>query len=91
MRTAIYGRMRIGKCIRAEEVTAHKTLVGDDPRYLGCSEVVLRILDQKCSGKVSCDVRVIEISDENVRPCFPGLNVHLEASYDCIRSEYYHN
>jgi len=88
MRTAIYGRMRIGKCISAEEVAAHKTHVGDDPRYLGCSEDVLRILDEKCSGKVSCDVRVIEISDENIRPCFPGLKEYLEASFDCINSKY---
>lgn len=86
MKSATYGRMRIGRCITAKEVEAQRLAVGDDPRYLGCSETVLSILDRKCSGKTECDVRVIDMALEDVEPCFPGLSGYLEVSYDCISS-----
>jgi len=84
MTSATYGRMRIGRCVKAEEVDAHKAIVGDDPRYLGCSADVLQKLDQKCSGKTDCKFRVYDILDENIQPCVPGLKLYLEASYKCI-------
>ena|SRR6218665_533754 len=83
MRSATYGRMRIGRCILAEEVAAQR-LIGDDARILGCSADVLSILDRKCSGKSQCDIRTADVSYNNARPCFPGLVSYLEASYDCI-------
>ena len=81
MKNATYGRMRIGRCITAEEVD------GLGSRHLGCSANVLTLLDNKCSGMTECDIRVVEISDHTVKPCFPGLTVYLEASYDCITSK----
>lgn len=84
MERADYGRMRIGRCITAEEVDAHRSVAGDDPRYFGCSADVLVILHRKCSGRSECEVRSSEISAENIKPCFPGLSVYLEVSYSCI-------
>jgi len=83
----MYGRMRIGKCVKTEEIEAQKKLADYDSRFLGCSADVLPFLNRICSGKSDCDVRVFVISEENIHPCFPGLNVHLEASYDCVTSE----
>lgn len=87
MNIALYGRMRIGRCIKEKEVAALGPLVGEDPRYLGCSSDVIELLDRKCTLKTECDIRVIDISDENIQPCFPGLNVYLEARYSCISGE----
>src|SRR6218665_1365649 len=84
MKSATYGRMRIGRCITSEEVDAFRVVAGDDPRYLGCYADVLNILDRKCSGKAGCDTRSSDISSENIKPCHPGLTVYLEVSYECI-------
>lgn len=87
MRTAVFGRMRIGRCVKAQEVSAHKKMIGDDPRYFHCSEDVLSILDLECSGRSECDVRLSDISDKGIQPCFPGLMMYLEASYQCKSSK----
>jgi len=86
LRSATYGRMRVGRCVKAEEVAAHKARGGDDPLYLGCSAEVLAILDQKCSGKAECDIRLSDIPDDKIQPCFPGLKMYLEISFECISS-----
>ena len=84
MRRATYGRMRIGKCIEAEEdVLAN----GNDPRYLGCSVDVLDILDNRCSGEAQCDVSVNDQELGNTKPCYKSLRMHLEASYSCAGGE----
>lgn len=87
MKTATYGRMRIGRCITAKEVDALGPLVGQDARYLGCSANVLDVLDRKCSGSSECEIRVADMSQESVTPCFPGLMVYLEVSYECINGQ----
>jgi len=84
IKSATYGRMRIGRCITSEEVDAFKVAVGENPRYFGCSADVLHILDRKCSGKAGCDARWSDVSSENIKPCHPGLTVYLEVSYECI-------
>jgi len=84
MKSATYGRMRTGRCITTEEIDEQKTLSGDACRFLGCSADVLHILDRKCSGKAGCEARWSDISSENIKPCFPGLTVYLEVSYECI-------
>lgn len=81
IKSAIYGRMRIGRCITAEEIETLRS------HYIGCSKNVLSLIDRKCFGKTECEIRVAEISVENIRPCPPGLNVYLEVSYDCINSK----
>lgn len=88
MRSAIYGRMRTGRCITEEEVAAQKLLAGEVPGVLGCSADVLEVLDRQCSGYVQCDIRVIDMSLQNVRPCFPGLSVYLEASFECVSGKW---
>ena len=88
MKTAIYGRMHIGRCITAEEVVAQRRLAGDDPQILGCSADVLPMLDAKCSGKTDCNVRLSDIAAENIKPCFPGLVMYLEVSYECINGKF---
>lgn len=80
MESAKYGRMKIGKCVKAKEIET----LEDDPRYLGCAVDVLSLLDDQCSGKTKCEIRVFDISDEKRQPCFSGLKMHLEASYRCI-------
>jgi len=85
MKSATYGRMRIGRCISSTGVDALGPLVGQDPRYLGCSVDVLDILDRRCSGRSQCDIVVAGMSLENATPpCFPELMVYLEISYECI-------
>lgn len=88
MKSAIYGRMRTGRCITTEEVAAQRRLLaGEEIRLLGCSADVLETLDWRCSGNVECNIRVSDIPDENIQPCFPGLKMYLETSYDCVISE----
>lgn len=83
MKSAIYGRMRIGRCVTADEISALQKLE-DTNSYLGCSADVLPILDRKCSGNNGCEVRISDISAEDIKPCLPGLVVYLEVSYSCI-------
>ena len=61
---------------------------GNDPQYLGCSADVLAILDRRCSGKMHCDVRFPDIELLNTKPCYPGLEMFLEAKYACINGKY---
>ena len=81
IKSATYGRMRIGKCITAEEVSG---LGEDNKRYFGCSTDVTNILETKCSLRSECDVRVIDPDLLQTNPCFPGLILHLEASFECL-------
>jgi len=81
MKSATYGRMRMGRCITVEEVET----IGS--RHIGCSASVLPQLDRKCSQKTECNIRVIDFAYENIKPCSAGLNVYLEATYDCIRGK----
>ena len=84
MKSATYGRMRIGKCITAEEVSG---LGEDNKRYFGCSTDVMDILEDKCSVKSECEVRVADADLDRTQPCLPGLKLYLEASYECIQGE----
>lgn len=88
MKSATYGRMHIGRCITAEEDAAQRRLAGDDPQILGCSADVLPMLDKKCSGKAECNVRLSDIAGENIKPCFPGLVMYLEVSYECFNGKF---
>ena len=72
MTHAMYGRMKIGKCIESS--------VGN----LGCKSDILSIMDSKCSNKMSCDVSVIDLGfhEDISDPCRQMLR-YLEASYIC--------
>lgn len=84
MKSALYGRMRIGRCITKEEVDT----LGPELGAIGCSADVLDFMDRKCSRKADCTIRMIDISTEIPRPCFPTyLNLYLEANYECIKGK----
>ena len=56
-----------------------------DPKYFGCSGDNLEFMDQKCSGKLECKVRVAdqELQRQN-SSCYKDLMKYLEASYSCM-------
>ena len=75
MDTAVYGRMRIGRCVKVN--------LG----FLGCQTDVIETLDKKCSGRTKCEFPVTsnEIKDD-VR-CLDDLKTYLNATYHCLRGE----
>ena len=77
MTSALYGRMRFGRCV--------KTNFG----FMGCFTDVLDLLDRRCSGQRSCSVEVVEPTFDGVRPCNKELKCYLEVDYRCIRSRSY--
>jgi len=81
IKSATYGRMRVGRCITAAEIENLRS------HHLGCSQNLLPFFDEKCSAKTDCEVSHIDISAENVNPCPPGLNAYLEVSYTCNSSK----
>jgi len=77
--------MRIGRCVTAKEIfNLQRANLEDTNSYLGCSVDILPILDRKCSGNKDCEVRLSDISAEDITPCLSGLVVYLEVSYSCI-------
>lgn len=69
MTSALYGRMRIGRCIRGTF-------------NIGCSNDVMALFDDRCSGRKSCNVSVRSLVDS--RPCQRDFASYLEASYRCV-------
>ena len=80
MKTANYGRMRVGKCISEEEVSMMQNI-----KNIGCYSDVLDIMHSKCSFRNICKVTFPDKDLEKTRTCFPGLILYLEASYDCLQ------
>lgn|SRR6218665_446572 len=72
---ALYGRMRVGTCVR--------TNFG----FVGCFVDVLDVLDQRCAGRRSCTFDVVEPTFDNRRPCNVELKNYLEVEYTCITGE----
>ena len=81
MKSAIYGRMKIGRCIQQEPEMSEATL--NDRRFLGCSRNILSFADSKCSGRTECDIRTAEL--EVSTGCYSYLIFYLEASFECIK------
>ena len=75
MTRALYGRMRIGRCISWD--------------YIGCSVDVLPFADRQCSGRPSCRMSMPNRAFEELRPCSPDLQNYLEAGYECIKGMTY--
>ena len=82
MTSAIYGRMRIGRCLEAEGKHMLAAM-GHDPLFLGCSVDVLHVLDARCSGKNKCEIRVSDDELEKENPCHAALKSYLEVEYAC--------
>jgi len=70
MTSAVYGRMRIGRCVK------------QDYGFIGCSADVLRYADRLCSGRQICQFPVAELHGN--QPCPDDLTPYLEASYRCV-------
>ena len=79
---AIYGRHRVGKCIKAEEAA-----ISQDKRFFGCSTDVIGLLDAKCSGRKRCQVRIPDADLERTEPCLSILKMFLEVSYRCVEGK----
>ena len=73
MRTARYGRIRFGRCMR------------EDHGSVGCAADVLSHLDRKCSGRRSCRMMIPDATLHGIHPCPKELMPYLEASYLCVR------
>ena len=77
----MYGRRTTGRCIEEEEGLE---VLGDDPRYVGCFADVLDIVDNHCSGKATCEIRIPDPDMLKTKPCYKGLTMYFEASYSCV-------
>ena len=83
MTTAVFGRMRTGRCITEDDIASLKEL-SQDRRYFGCSVDVLAVVDAVCSGKADCELNVDDEILESLNPCNNQLKSFLEASYTCV-------
>ena len=72
---AVYGRMKIGKCI-PEELAF----------LMGCSSNVLPFIEHHCSGYRNCSVAVRELM--TVQNCTTKLRSYLEVEYTCIEGQF---
>lgn len=79
---ARYGRMKTGRCVKDEPGLG--TLI-ENPMFLGCHADVKHILDNHCSGRSECDVRVLDQNFVGIEPCLTYLKLYLEASYMCVK------
>ena len=75
MRSAIYGRMRPGKCITA-----------DYAHTMNCQADVLSYMDTHCSGRITCEV-VVGTLDQVAQPCHKDFKSYLLAYYECKTGE----
>jgi len=87
MTSARWGRMETGRCLEIHSKVL--SVLGHDPLFLGCSEDVLHVLDQKCSGRSSCDVRIPDPTLDEIKPCYPDQTRYLETSYTCVKGMYF--
>ena len=69
MTSAVYGRMRVGRCI-------------DGDYNVGCATDVLRYFDGECTARRACRVDVRNLVD--LHPCQRDFMSYLEASYRCL-------
>ena len=75
VRKALYGRMEIGRCVELN--------LG----YIGCHEDVIRIVDARCSGKRTCEIRVPDTELEQLHVCIRDLKSYLSVSYMCLKGK----
>ena len=76
MEKALYGRMKIGRCVTA------------DMGYLGCHKDVLPQMDKMCSGKKECTINKLAKGDfPDVPSCMVELQLYLEVQYTCVKGK----
>ena len=67
---AEFGRMRIGKCVSA--------------RPIDCQANALGFLDQQCSGRRTCEVRVADPHLASLDKC-DEYKSYLDVSHTCLK------
>lgn len=72
MKTARYGRMRVGRCVEY------------DLGYIDCYSDILIRMDRRCSGRRVCEFRIPDAEFESTGPCLKELKTYLEVSYFCV-------
>ena len=75
METAVYGRMRMNRCVTV------------DYGNLGCSLDVRRHFDSLCSGRQKCDIKVPDDKLYSMKPCPGDVVSYVEASFSCIKGK----
>ena len=73
MKKALYGRMRMGRCLRKNY------------GYLGCFADVLSLMNSHCSGKQTCQISVTDAIFGDIDHCPLELENYLEVSYACVK------
>ena len=73
MTQAKYGRMKVGRCVLRNY------------GYVGCSSDVLPHMDNLCSGRQECRVRIPDASLDQANPCPGDFKTYLEATYQCVK------
>lgn len=74
MKTARYGRMRLGRCLTRNY-------------YVGCSSDVSGHMHARCSGRRHCRVPIPDPAMFAAQPCPKDLVAYLEADYECVKGE----
>jgi len=87
MTSARWGRMKTGRCLEIHSNAL--AALGHDPLFLGCSEDVLHVMDQKCSGRASCNVGIPDPTLDEIKPCYSDQTRYLETSYICVKGLYF--
>lgn len=72
---AEYGHMAKGKCVQVN--------LG----VFGCRADVSDILNDHCTGKESCSLRVDDEALRETKPCSVGISVYLKATYFCVKGK----
>ncbi len=73
---ALYGRMKLGRCVRL------------GLNYLGCAADVQRLVDRRCSGRSYCEFYIPDAELEALGECLSELKSYLEVTYTCIDGRY---
>ena len=78
MKSALLGRMKVGKCLETES-----------GGYMGCQQNVIHQMDNLCSGKNRCSLQKVVKRDFSVEDtddaCPEWLFQYLQVNYECIR------
>lgn len=75
MQHSVYGRMKIGKCVKEDYGLG----------TIGCSGDVKQTMHDKCSGRRHCEVHVAQLDIS--LPCLKEMSPYLEASFICRKSK----
>ena len=75
--SALYGRMRVGKCVR------------EDYGYIGCYVDVTDLVNKRCSGGNECRLEVTDNEFEGIKPCPDESKSYLQIEYTCMKRKFW--